>query len=136
MANSIFIKNEFGYLVSRNTGEPLHRIRYEKRYGVIPPKWDIHHVDGNKLNNDTDNLIALPHRVHFAIHEFFGKDLPTRDECCQIYESRKNLEQFLDQFVLIKLSGRTTRSSGREPILTYNRNVGREPVHKRKRRWR
>ena len=35
---------------------------------TIPPGYDIHHLDGNKENNDSDNLVCIPHDIHFLYH--------------------------------------------------------------------
>lgn len=43
----------------------LHRYKYTKEVGPIPPGWEIHHKDKNYLNNDTDNLEALPTAQHY-----------------------------------------------------------------------
>lgn len=45
----------------------LHRLIWEERYGPIPPKMEINHKDGNKLNNDLDNLELVTHQQN-AIH--------------------------------------------------------------------
>lgn len=34
----------------------LHRVVYSHIHGDIPPKMEIHHVDGNRLNNNYKNL--------------------------------------------------------------------------------
>ena len=36
-----------------------HRIVYEKHHGPIPSGYDVHHRDGDKLNNDISNLELL-----------------------------------------------------------------------------
>ena len=35
---------------------------------TIPEGYDIHHLDGNKENNDSDNLVCVPHDIHFLYH--------------------------------------------------------------------
>jgi hypothetical protein len=45
----------------------LHRVLWEKEYGKIPDKMEINHKDGNKLNNDLDNLELVTHQGN-AIH--------------------------------------------------------------------
>lgn len=52
-----------------NFGKKLHRLIYEKYYGVtLLSDTDIHHIDGNKLNNDIHNLEALLHSEHSKRH--------------------------------------------------------------------
>lgn len=50
-----------------------HRQIYEKEYGPIPKDEDgrtfeIHHLDGNPLNNSIQNLIALSIKDHYDVH--------------------------------------------------------------------
>jgi hypothetical protein len=67
-----------GYLVRESDGVSWHRIVYRKHHKVIPPKWHIHHIDADKLNNEIDNLIAVPEKLHSTIHQF--KPLPGRNQ--------------------------------------------------------
>jgi hypothetical protein len=46
----------------------VHRVAYEKEHGTIPGGYDIHHIDGNKLNNDLSNLVALTKSEHTKLH--------------------------------------------------------------------
>jgi hypothetical protein len=45
-----------------------YRKIYKKHYGEIPNNWIVHHIDGNRSNNDKENLIAVPQSVHDVIH--------------------------------------------------------------------
>lgn len=50
-----------------------YRKIYEEHYGNIPVDaegrtYDIHHIDGNRKNNDPSNLIALPKKDHYELH--------------------------------------------------------------------
>lgn len=42
----------------------MHRYVWEFYNGAIPEKWDIHHKDENKHNNDISNLECLPKSEH------------------------------------------------------------------------
>ncbi len=42
----------------------MHRYVWEKERGIIPDGWDIHHIDGDRGNNDIDNLECLPKAEH------------------------------------------------------------------------
>jgi hypothetical protein len=42
----------------------LHRYVWEKHNGKIPKGYDIHHLDGDKTNNDISNLECLPKPEH------------------------------------------------------------------------
>lgn len=47
-------KSKNGYLYIRGTG--LHRLMWETFKGQIPNGFQIHHIDGNKENNNLENL--------------------------------------------------------------------------------
>jgi hypothetical protein len=44
--------------------------------------YDVHHIDGDKLNNCKDNLIVLTHTAHTSLHNHIDKigKLLNRDE--------------------------------------------------------
>lgn len=41
-----------------------HRLVWEMAHGILPPKWQVHHINGVKDDNRLENLIALPPRTH------------------------------------------------------------------------
>lgn len=46
-----------------------YRKLYEKHYNIkIPKGFDIHHIDGNRQNNNIDNLLLLPRDIHKKYH--------------------------------------------------------------------
>ena len=51
----------------------IYRRIYEHHHGPIPKdengrSFDIHHIDGNRKNNDLSNLIAVSIQEHYDIH--------------------------------------------------------------------
>lgn len=66
--------NSKGYydIVSSKEGnfrKKLHRLIYEDHFKVSLMSWaDIHHKDGNKLNNSIDNLELILHSEHSKMH--------------------------------------------------------------------
>lgn len=65
--------NNNGYLeinqsLKGNTGKKLHRLIYEHVKGKIPQGYEIHHKDGDKLNNSIENLEALTPYEHRQRH--------------------------------------------------------------------
>lgn len=58
---------------NRRTQKVNYRKIYEHHYGSIPKDehgrtYDIHHIDGNRKNNDLSNLKAVSIQEHFNIH--------------------------------------------------------------------
>lgn len=54
-------------------GTTKYRKIYKEHHGSIPKdengrNYEIHHIDGNRKNNDPTNLIALSIQEHFNIH--------------------------------------------------------------------
>lgn len=45
-----------------------HIYLIEQKYGKIPEGYEIHHKDGDKLNNNIDNLELLPKKLHKQLH--------------------------------------------------------------------
>jgi len=42
---------------------------YEQQTNIpVPDDFDIHHIDGNRKNNDIENLVALPTKLHLLYH--------------------------------------------------------------------
>ncbi len=46
----------------------MHREIFKRNFGEIPKGYHIHHLDGNRKNNDPDNLIAVSPQMHYEIH--------------------------------------------------------------------
>lgn len=58
----------------------LHRDIWEAVNGPIPPGHHIHHLDGNRANNDISNLVCLSESQHHALHSKLMQDYLTSDE--------------------------------------------------------
>ena len=57
--------------VSYVNGKPVtlaSRI-YKKHHGPIPDGYEIHHVDGDRFNDDISNLVAISHEEHVELHK-------------------------------------------------------------------
>jgi len=51
-----------------------HTLIYEKNKGVLPNKNEVlHHIDGNKLNNEFSNLYLCNNRKHLVCHRSIEK---------------------------------------------------------------
>ena len=61
-----------------NNKRLLHRLIYEDFYGEIPEGYDIHHKNGNKLDNCILNLVLVRHDEHARQHQHIIKQGTSR----------------------------------------------------------
>ena len=52
----------------QHNGKRLHRAVWEYHNGEIPEGYHIHHIDGNRFNNDITNLSLMPGLDHMKEH--------------------------------------------------------------------
>jgi hypothetical protein len=67
MQNDYYIDHHGYYRNKKN--RLIHRIVCRKSHGPFPVKWHVHHINGGKLDNRPENLIALPPWLHRRIHD-------------------------------------------------------------------
>lgn len=66
--------NEQRYPVWKDSGKPIHIYQVEKKLGRKLQQYEVvHHVDGDKLNYDIDNLIVLSKEDHNKIEQDMWK---------------------------------------------------------------
>lgn len=58
------LRNNGYYGMTNGKRYSMHRFIWESERGKIPDGWDIHHIDGNKENNEIENLECLPKSEH------------------------------------------------------------------------
>lgn len=57
-----------GYYLNSTIRERMHRYVWRDNFGDIPKGCDIHHIDGDKSNNDITNLAMMPNGEHQRLH--------------------------------------------------------------------
>lgn len=57
-----------GYYLNSVHRERLHRAVWQYHFGSIPEGYHIHHIDGDKANNEIDNLALIHGSNHCAYH--------------------------------------------------------------------
>ncbi|KAB5497799.1 HNH endonuclease [Serratia sp. RJAL6] len=67
-AKTSYISLKYG-----NKKRSAHRVIYEMHHGKLPDGYVIDHIDGNGLNNQIDNLRAVPQSVNL-------KNMPARKD--------------------------------------------------------
>jgi len=66
--------NDKGYLEFVDSGKLIHIWKAEKKYGKEKLKgMHVHHIDGDKKNNDNSNLILLSKEDHYDLHQYENK---------------------------------------------------------------
>jgi hypothetical protein len=63
--------SHYGYIVVYRNGRysPIHRLIMEEHLGRLLDKSEIvHHIDGDKLNNNISNLVVVTRPSHCKIH--------------------------------------------------------------------
>lgn len=77
-----FTSRRDGYFYAR-FGEKmpaLHRVVWSHYFGEIPKGYIVHHIDGDKNNNNIENLRLVSHSEHTQIH---NSDIPKKIFVCQ-----------------------------------------------------
>lgn len=69
---------------------------YARYYGITwdHQKFEVHHIDGNRKNNDIWNLLLLPKELHKRLHHSGWFDLERYEEqLLKFGQSNENLEE-------------------------------------------
>lgn len=62
----------------QHKGKRLHRTVWESQYGEIPHGYHIHHKDGDRTNNDIENLECIKASEHESQHNSDIKRRPMK----------------------------------------------------------
>lgn len=65
----ITINNRGRRALSNGSGAAIFHLVYKIFVGDKPKGFDLHHIDGNKLNDRLDNLQLLSHSDHLTLHK-------------------------------------------------------------------
>lgn len=63
----------------------LVALTYPEYAGVYKEGYEVHHIDGNHLNNNCRNLIWLSSEAHKKVHELILKGTDRNEAVCIVY---------------------------------------------------
>jgi len=122
-----------GYLrIQTETGwQYEHRYIWQLHHGFIPVGFVVHHIDGDKTNNDINNLKLLPRKKHDSIETSHRWDLRRAGKLPPIQNPK---QKNLDRTVLVKMlvQGKSLSAIGRHFDTTHDtvkRNIERYGLH-------
>ena len=72
--------------------ELLHHAVWKNHNGDIPKGKVIHHIDGNPLNNDISNLMAVTISEHAILHDKL-KGFQTKENAEKVWYSKENWKE-------------------------------------------
>ena len=65
----ISFNRKTGYYRFKNSNQFVHKVIAEKMIGrKLEPNEEVHHINGNKLDNNPSNLLVLDYEEHFEFH--------------------------------------------------------------------
>lgn len=90
---SLRLQNQTKYIAKKNGGVKIEQHRQiAKQVGaIIQPNDVVHHMDGNKSNNDPSNLVVLSSIDHGRLHAYI------RSECLK--QPDKSIRQLSWEFI-------------------------------------
>lgn len=91
--NLVIPSEDYPGKLYRNKYCSEHVFVYWKTYGIIPKEDEIiHHKDGNKQNNNPDNLELMKNKDHINLHHKIGRQLVELQcpMCGKIFVKEKN----------------------------------------------
>ncbi len=113
-----------------------YRKIYEQETGFpIPEGWDVHHIDGDRANNNILNLVALPSELHQQYHNV------AKNECYYSNSGMKPEEEqmtdseggrFYDEAINELIKFQEVHRQCRKYVDVRNYQIGEERMHQLK----
>jgi len=93
--------DERGYLRFKDSKKFVHIWVAEEKYGKEAVKnHEVHHLDGNKLNNRKENLILLSKEDHFYLHDYL-KQHEKKEGMLELKPWARNILLFTTIYLII-----------------------------------
>lgn len=98
----------------------VHRIVAFMKYGekVLDQSLEVHHIDGDKLNWDKDNLVLLEKATHYMLHSSLGAEQVGCRGCGIVFEARKTKKRAYCSGECFKKSIEKTEWPSRDDLLS------------------
>jgi hypothetical protein len=101
-----------------------YRKIWETKFGKIPENYEIHHIDGNRLNDSLENLMCVSTHEHYLIHMKQGDYM-----ACSIIATRLNLTHE-ERMAIHKLAMQKRDQTGEK-----NPMFGRSAIKEKNMKW-
>ena len=112
--------------------ELLHHAVWKTHNGDIPKGKVIHHIDGNPLNNDISNLMAVTISEHAILHDKL-KGFQTKENAEKVWYSKENWKERRKKAIEnLQKETRVCKHCGREFVATnvHQRFCSKQCHHK------
>ena len=120
-----------GYWVNNTFGLRLHREKLRLELGLTKEQmknYDVHHIDGNKDNNDISNLQLINKIQHVTMHakeQLHTKIVKICEWCGEEYESSSNVAH-KQRFCSNKCKAKYRRANGLNDTTRVCKQCGKE----------
>lgn len=120
-----------GYWVNTTYKLRLHREKLRLELGLTKEqmeRYDVHHIDGNKDNNNLENLQLINKIIHVESHakkQIINKITKICEQCGEEYESSSNIAH-RQRFCSNKCKAKWRREHGLNDIKRNCKNCGKE----------
>lgn len=120
-----------GYWVNNTRMLRLHREKLRLHLGLTNEQMqglDVHHIDGNKDNNELSNLQLLKKTTHAKSHadkQIINKIIKVCEQCGKEYESSSNIAH-RQRFCSNKCKAKWRRDNGMNNTIRICKNCGKE----------
>lgn len=120
-----------GYWVNNTYNLRLHREKLRLELGLTKEQmknYDVHHIDGDKDNNNISNLQLINKRQHVTLHaekQSIEQIIKTCEYCGEEYKSSSNIAH-RQRFCSAKCKARYRRENGLNNTVRICKNCGKE----------
>jgi hypothetical protein len=86
-------RNKQGYVREHRLAYEKYLTQLNKKITYLPPSVEIDHIDGNRQNNNLNNLRIFTKKQHMSMHKLSGIIIPINERVCYICKSNYTLKR-------------------------------------------